>query len=226
LQKIGYQHVHLDPATRTIRFDKKGIELDLGGIAKGCAVDRAVEILRSFGVTQALVSSGTSTMYVLGAPPGDRAWRITVRDPYDAGKVGDVIYLKNFALSVSGSYEKFFELKGRVYSHILNPRTGRPVENMLSTAVLSSSATQADALSTAMFVLGVEGSHKYLLAHSNLVAVFYQPADSVKAFKRTIARSLSFNLPPDSLAEIEGDPEDGGSKAETEPVSVGRGSPL
>ena len=221
LEKIGYQHVHLNPAARTIRFDTAGIEIDLGGIAKGYAVDRAVDILRSYGVTQALVSSGTSTIYALGAPPDDRAWRITIRDPYDAEKAGDVVFLKNFALSVSGNYEKFFELDGKIYSHILNPLTGRPVENMLSTAVLAPRATQADALSTAMFVLGVEGRCRYLSRHPNLAAVFYQPSGSAKAFKRTITRSLSFHLPADSLAEIEGDGENTGAKAESAPVLVG-----
>ena len=205
LATVGYQHVHLDPAARTIRFDTAGIEIDLGGIAKGYAVDRAVEILRAYGVTQALVSSGTSTLYALGAPPGDRAWRITIRDPYDAGKAGDVVFLKNFALSVSGNYEKFFELGGKTYSHILNPRTGRPAENMLSTAVLAPAATQADALSTALFVLGVKGSRRYLAGHDNLTAIFYEPAGSGEAFKRTITRSPSFKLPADSLAEIQAD---------------------
>jgi thiamine biosynthesis lipoprotein len=211
LEKVGCQHVHLDPATRTIRFDTSGIEIDLGGIAKGYAVDRAVDILRTYGVTQALVSSGTSTIYALGAPPHDHAWRITIRDPFDAEKAGDVVFLKNFALSVSGNYEKFFELDGKIYSHILDPRTGRPAENLLSTAVLAPLATQADALSTALFVLGVEGGRRYLSAHPNLAAVFYQPADSPGVFKRTLARSPSFKLPPDSLAEIQGDGEKAGA---------------
>jgi len=225
LGKIGYQHVHLNPAARTVRFDIAGMEIDLGGIAKGYAVERAVEILRSYGVTRALVSSGTSTIYALGAPPDDRAWRITIRDPYDAKKAGDVVFLKNFALSVSGNYEKFFELDGNIYSHILNPRTGRPVENMLSTAVLAPRATQADALSTAMFVLGVKGSRRYLSAHPNLAVVFYQPADAARAFKRTIARSPSFNLPADSLAEIAGVEGSAGATPEDEQPRAGPAPP-
>ena len=85
-KRIGYQHVHLDAARRTIRFDVSGMELDLGGIAKGYAVDRAAEILRSDGVTAALISSGTSSIYALGSPPGERGWKITVRDPYPRGQ--------------------------------------------------------------------------------------------------------------------------------------------
>jgi thiamine biosynthesis lipoprotein len=178
------------------------MELDLGGIAKGHAVDQAVEILRANGVTSALVSSGTSSLYALGAPPEERAWKITLRDPYDAEKVGNVVYLKNYSLSASGSYEKFFQLAGRTYCHILDPRTGRPAESMLATAVLAPRTTQSDALSTAFFVLDVGGSLKYLATHGNLSVLFYQPAGAPPDLKRVWLRSVSFTLPPESLADF------------------------
>jgi thiamine biosynthesis lipoprotein len=202
LKRIGYRRVKLDQDRRTISFAAEGMELDLGGIAKGYAVDQAVEILRSNGVTSALVSSGTSSLYALGAPPEERAWKITLRDPYDAEKVGNVVYLKNYSLSASGSYEKFFQLAGRTYCHILDPRTGRPVESMLATAVLAPRAVQSDALSTAFFVLGVEGSRKYLATHSNLAALFYQLSGVQRDFKRVWLHSVSFTPPPESLAEF------------------------
>ena len=132
-KKIGYQHVHLDAARRTIRFDATGMELDLGGIAKGYAVDQAAEILRTAGVTAALISSGTSSIYALGSPPGERGWKITVRDPFHEDKPADVFRLQNFALSTSGNYEKFFKINGKIYCHIMDPHTGWPVQNMLST---------------------------------------------------------------------------------------------
>jgi thiamine biosynthesis lipoprotein len=202
LKRVGSRRVKLDQARRTISFAAEGMELDLGGIAKGYAVDQGVEILRANGVTSALVSSGTSSLYALGAPPEERAWKITLRDPYDAEKVGNVVYLKNYSLSASGSYEKFFQLAGRTYCHILDPRTGRPVESMLATAVLAPHAVQSDALSTAFFVLGVEGSRKYLATHPNLAALSYQPAGVQRDFKRVWLRSVSFILPPESLAEF------------------------
>ena len=87
-KKIGYQHVHLDAARRTIRFDATGMEFDLGGIAKGYAVDQAAEIMRTDGVTAALISSGTSSIYALGSPPGEHGWKITVRDPFHEDKAG------------------------------------------------------------------------------------------------------------------------------------------
>lgn len=203
LKRIGYGHLKLDPSAHTLRFNENGVELDLGGIAKGYAVDQAVEILRSNAVTAALISSGTSSLYALGAPPGERGWKIMVRDPYDAKKVADVVHLRNFSLSTSGSYEKFFTIGGKTYCHIMNPRTGWPVENMLSTTVMAPSTTQSDALSTSFFVLGVEGSRKYLVSHPNLEGFFYQPMEGLRGFKRTILRSNAFQLPPDSVADID-----------------------
>ena len=202
LKRVGYRRVKLDPATRTLRFDAEGVELDLGGIAKGYAVDQVVEILRANGVTSALVSSGTSSLYALGAPPEERGWKVTLRDPYEPEKVGDVVYLKNYSLSASGSYEKFFKLDGKTYCHILDPRDGRPVENMLATAVLAPRAVESDALSTAFFVLGPVRSRRYLSTHPNLAVLFYQPTASKGQFKRVFLRSASFSPPPETQAEF------------------------
>lgn len=202
LKRVGYHHVKLDPNHRTVHFDTSGVEVDLGGIAKGYAVDRAVEILRSNGITAALVSSGTSSIYALGAPPEQRGWTVTVRAPYDPHQAGDVFHLQNYSLSTSGSYEKFFKIRGRTYCHIMDPRTGRPVEGMLSTAVLAPSTTASDALSTSFFVLGPEGSRKYLAAHANLAVVFYRPAGEPPSFTRLTLRSDSFRVSSDQLAEI------------------------
>jgi len=202
LKRVGYRHLKLDRDQRTVAFDAEGIELDLGGIAKGYAVDVAAEILRSNGVERALVSSGTSSVYALGAPPDEPGWRITVRDPFEAAKAADVVYLKNYSLAVSGNYEKFFTLGGKTYAHIMDPRTGRPVEQMLATAVLAPRATESDALSTACFVLGAQASHRYLARHPNLLAILYQPAAAPHRFKRVVLRSPDFNPPADSLVEL------------------------
>jgi thiamine biosynthesis lipoprotein len=202
LMSIGYRHLKLDEARRTIRFDQNGLELDLGGIAKGYAVDRAVEILRSNSITAALVSSGTSSIYALGSPPGERGWRVTVRDPLDARKPADVFRLQNYSLSTSGSYEKFFKIGGKTYCHIVDPRTGWPVQNMLATVALAPSATRSDALSTSFFVLGVESSRKYLASHPDLMIVFYQPASKEQIYKRVVLRSDVYQLAADEMAEV------------------------
>ena len=201
LAHVGYQHVKLDPAARTIYFDVPGIELDLGGIAKGYAVDRAVDILRENGIGSALVSSGMSSIYALGAPPNEEGWKIVLRDPFDSTVPADTVYLKNYSMSTSGNYNKFFKLGGKTYSHIMNQHTGMPVENMLSTAVFVANATDSDALSK-LYVLGTEGSRQYLAAHPDIQALFYLPAGSEKKFERALLRSTSYHLPPDSLVKI------------------------
>jgi thiamine biosynthesis lipoprotein len=153
--RIGYQHVILDPARRTVRFDRPGMELDLGGIAKGYAVDRAVGVLRAHDVRAALVSAGGSTVYGLGAPPGRAAWDVAVQDPVAASGTALTVRLRDRALSVSGTYEKSFEVGGVAYSHVMDPRTGRPVPDVLSVAVLTRTGTAGDALDNALFVQGV-----------------------------------------------------------------------
>ena len=203
LKLTGYQHVKLDPVARTVRFDANGVELDLGGIGKGCAIHQALEILRSNAVTSALVSSGMSSIYALGAPPQERAWTITLRDPFDAEKGADVILLKNCSLSTSGNYVNFFKLNDRTYSHIMDPASGRPVEEMLSTAVMALQATESEALSTAFYVMGPERGWQYLAGHPNLTVLYYQPAGSNGAFRRVVAQSNSYGLPPDVVAEVQ-----------------------
>jgi thiamine biosynthesis lipoprotein len=173
--RTGYRHVLLDPVSRTVRFDRPGVELDLGGIAKGYAVDRVVSLLRPRGVTAALVSAGGSTLFGLGAPPGAAGWQVDVDDPVDPHKTALSVVLKDRALSVSGSSEKAFIVSGRRYTHVMDPRSGRPVEDILSVAVLADSGVAGDVLDNAFFVLGVEGSKKYLRRLANTEAVFFLP---------------------------------------------------
>ncbi len=202
LKSTGYQHVKLDVPARTVWFDVKDVELDLGAIAKGYAIDRAAEILRSFGVTSALLSSGMSSIYALGSPPGERAWEIHLRDPFDAEKAADTILLKNCSVSTSGNYVRFFRLNGKIYSHIINPVTGWPAEGMLSTAVLSPETTESEALSTAFYVMGPERGSQILAARPMPAVVYYLPAASPNTFERVVARSSSYELPPGIVAEI------------------------
>jgi len=211
LKRIGYQHVKLDASARTIQFDEPGIEIDLGGIAKGYAVDQVVKILRSDGIQQALVSSGTSSVYALGSPPGEQGWKVSVRDPLDPKKAACVLRLQNLSLSVSGDYEKFFKLGGKIYAHIMDPHTGRPVENMLSTVVVSPLATDSDGLSTSFFVEGVKPSRDYLTHHPNLTAIFYLPSHSGHTFQQIVLKSSVTNLPANSFVRIEA-PSDGADK--------------
>jgi FAD:protein FMN transferase len=178
----GYRHIILDEKERTVSFDKDGVELDLGGIAKGYAVDRAVALLKSRGIERALVSAGGSTIYGLGSPPDSSGWEIEIQDPIDHRKNAATISLNNRALSVSGSYEKFFEVDGVRYSHIMDPRTGLPVQGLLSVAVVAETGMAGDALDNVFYVLGVEKSRKLIQQYLVTEVIFFLP-DSDRNWK-------------------------------------------
>ena len=175
-RRVGYTHVVLDADQKTIRFDRPGVELDLGGIAKGYAVDRVVGLLREHRVVAALVSAGGSTVFGLGAPPGQTGWEVGVQDPVDPAAAAFNVHLKDRALSISGSYEKSFEKDGVTYSHIMDPRAARPVQGVSSVAVLAPSGTAGDALDDAFFVQGVERSRSYLKRLPGTEAFFFLPS--------------------------------------------------
>jgi thiamine biosynthesis lipoprotein len=175
LDVVGYRHVVLDPQAGTVRFDRPGVELDLGGIGKGYAVDRVVALLRRRGIASALVNLGGSSVYGLGAPPGRKAWEIGIQDPTYPAKTAVTVPLRDRALSVSGGYERFFEKDGVTYSHIVDPRTGRPVPGVLSVAVLTDSATNGDALDNVLFVLGPERGRSHVSHRPATEALIFLP---------------------------------------------------
>ena len=151
----GYRQMQVDPANRTVRYLRSGLMLDPGGIGKGDAVDRAVDALRGFGIGRALISAGTSSIFALGEPPNETGgWRLDLRNPDSPGGAAATVRLKDEALSTSGSYEKFFESKGRRYGHILDPRTGRPATGVLAVSVVAPRTIDTEAWSTALFVNG------------------------------------------------------------------------
>jgi thiamine biosynthesis lipoprotein len=174
-RRVGGAHVILNPLDRTISFDDAGVELDLGGIAKGYAVDRVVRLLKQRQIAAALISAGGSTIYALGAPPGRDGWNVTIQDPIDPRKTALTVGLKDRALSVAGSAEKSFESRGVTYSHIMDPRTGNPAQGVLSVAVLARSGTAGDALDNAFFVLGPDATRPYLKQLSDTEAWFFLP---------------------------------------------------
>ncbi len=172
---VGAAHVMLNRAQRTVRFDETGVELDLGGIAKGYAVDRVVRLLRKRHVASALVSAGGSTIYALGAPPGRQAWDVEIQDPIDARRIARTVALKDLALSMAGSSEKSFIAGGVRYSHIMDPRTGNPVQGVLSVAVLTATGTVGDALDDALFVLGPARGRELLKKFGGTEVFFFLP---------------------------------------------------
>ncbi|MEP7271931.1 MAG: FAD:protein FMN transferase [Acidobacteriota bacterium] len=186
---VGYQHVILNAEEQTIYFDQPGVELDLGGIAKGYAVDRAVGVLRLGNISRALVSAGGSTIYGLGSPPREAGWTVKIQDPVAPDKTALTVRLKDQALSVSGSYEKFFELGGHRYSHIMDPRTGRPVEGTLGVAVITDNGTAGDALDNVFYVQGAVWSRKSLAAFPVSAVIFFLSETGRKWRMETLQRT-------------------------------------
>ena len=154
LPRIDYRHVELDQAAGTIRFLKSGVRINLGGIAKGYVVERGVDILRSHGIENGIVTAGGDSR-LLGDRRG-RPWMIGIRDPRKDGEVAISVPLENEAISTSGDYERYFEEDGVRYHHIISPSTGSPASGVHSATVFGPDAVITDALSTSVFVLGVD----------------------------------------------------------------------
>lgn len=166
---VGWHHVQLDESNRTVEFDHPEVFLDPGAIGKGYALDRATELLREAGVECALIHGGTSTVCAIGHPPGDDAWSVALptaklalpasapRDVPDSAN--RVLRLRDESLSVSAVWGKSFENAGRVFGHVIDPRSGEPVLGSRMAAVITPGATESDAVSTALLVLGMEGIH-------------------------------------------------------------------
>lgn len=152
---INFRNLVLDEEAHTIAYSKLGVRIDLGGIAKGHAVDRCIDLLRKLGIRQALVTAGGDSR-MIGERWAGRPWNIGVRDPRDEKKLVAVIPLENVAVSTSGDYQRYFEENGVRYHHIINPESGDSARGMRSATIIGPDATTTDALSTSVFVLGVE----------------------------------------------------------------------
>jgi thiamine biosynthesis lipoprotein len=162
-RRVGYRHVVLDAANKTVRFRQDGLELDPGGIGKGYAVDRMAKILREAGVKSAFVTAGGSSMYAIGVPPKDaRGWYVRIRDPQQTEETAAELYLEDESLSTSGSYEKFFEADGKIYTHIMDPRTGMPAEGVAAVSVLAPLTLDSEAWTKAFFVNGRAWSEAHM----------------------------------------------------------------
>jgi thiamine biosynthesis lipoprotein len=154
LPLINYKSIVLNTEHQTIFYKHKGVKIDLGGIAKGLAVDNSINILKKYGVKEASVTAGGDT-YVLGDNDG-KMWRIGIKHPRAESKLVSILPLADTAVSTSGDYERFFIEDGKRYHHIINPSTGKSITAIQSVTILAANSTFADALSTSVFVLGVE----------------------------------------------------------------------
>ncbi len=204
LSRVGFQFVELDGQRNTIRFIKPGMQLNLGSIGKGYALDRCAAKLVHGGMRHFLLHGGQSSILARGSEMGPAAecrenngsgsepheifhnkqessqrpvqslsdfWSIGIPHPWQAGKRIAEIKLRNRAIGTSSSQFQSFRHKGKLYGHIIDPRTGRPAEGLLSATVVAGSSALADALSTAFFVMGLEKSLAYTQAHPEIGAV-------------------------------------------------------
>jgi len=185
--RVGWSRVRVDRA-RGVRFSRPGVELDPGAWGKGYALDRAAAVLRRLGVEAALLDAGGSSIVALGAPPGARGWTVRVPDPEARSRTLSVVQLCDASLSTSGERERSFRAGERTFSHIMDPRTGRPVQGMLQTTVIAPEAAVSDVLSTAVFVLGVRDGRR-------LLASVEQASGLLVTDGRASARVVSWRWP-------------------------------
>ena len=149
---VGYKKVALFPKRGEISLNPACVRLDYGAIGKGYAVDRAVGILKKYGIRRGIINFG-GNIYALGPPPGKDGWVVGIQDPFDSSKSMIEIVVREQGVATSGDYERFFEIGGKRYSHIIDPRTGVPSTGVKSSTVVSGDAATADALATAFSVL-------------------------------------------------------------------------
>ena len=159
-RNIDFRYVTLDQGKGTVRFGQQGVRINLGGIAKGYVVERGVDILRRHGVEYGVVTAGGDSR-LLGDRRG-RPWMIGIRDPRKDGEVPISVPLEDEAISTSGDYERYFDEDGTRYHHIIKPSSGRPVEGVHSATVIGPDAVMTDALSTSVFVMGVDEGLKLI----------------------------------------------------------------
>ena len=191
LAASGMRHVEPDAAGRRMRFTRPGVEINPGAIGKGWAVDRASDALAAAGVPSMLVHGGQSSVRARGihgpALPGRRGWPVGLRHPLFPGRRLATIALEDRALGTSGSATQFFVDRGRRLGHILDPRTGRPAEGVLSATVIAPTAAVADALSTAAYVLGVAGLETIAPPGGDVAAILVLPGQSPASVRVVMA---------------------------------------
>ena len=179
-ERVGGQWLELDPVIRSVRFQRAGMELNLGSIGKGYALDRAAEVMAASGIQDFLWHGGQSSVLARGKPADARldrpGWIVGVGHPLRPDRRLVEICLVNRALATSGSSVQFFRHGGKRYGHILDPRTGWPAEGVFSSTVIADTAAEADALSTAFYVLGVESALEYCRQHPGIAALILYPS--------------------------------------------------
>jgi FAD:protein FMN transferase len=177
--RVGMQLIEFNEAARSIRFGMEGVELNLGGIGKGYALDRCAARLEEAGVGDFLVHGGKSSILARGVRQGLEGWTISLRHPLrPEWRLGDIL-LRDRALGTSGAANLYLHFQGRRLGHVLDPRTGWPAEGLLSATVLAPTATEADALATACYVMGREEVEELCERKPDISAILVAPGPRV-----------------------------------------------
>lgn len=189
LARTGTRFLALDPDRGTVKFLRRGLEINLGGIGKGYALDRAADLLRTeWGIASALLNGGSSSVRTVGTPPGQpRGWPVALRHPWDPGRGLGTLFLSDAALGTSAATYQHFEYNGRRLGHLLDPRLGWPAAGVEQVSVVAPTAAEADALSTAFFVLGPAATARVCRSRPDIGVVMLAAAAD---------RPVLFNLTP------------------------------
>ncbi|MDR1773574.1 MAG: FAD:protein FMN transferase [Clostridioides sp.] len=174
LPLVSYKNIQIDEKEKTVKLLKKGMKIDLGAIAKGYAADKIHEYLISQNVASALINLG-GNIYVQGNTAKDDAYNVGIQDPQGDNKtvIGSIDGIVNMTVVTSGIYQRFIEKDGKIYHHILNPRTGYPIDNNLnSVTIITKKSIDADALSTTIYGMGLEKGLEYINKNQYIDAVF------------------------------------------------------
>lgn len=201
LQLAGIRNVRVDLDAGTIELLRPGVELNFGAIGKGYALDRAATILREQKqCPSAFIQGGRSSAYAVGAAPGEsRGWLVELRDPEKESDLIGSWWLRNEGLATSGAGHRFFEEHGGRWGHILDPRTGYPARGVRLVTVVAPTAAEADALSTAFFILGSAGAANYAARRPGVGAILLAESDSERTV--SVVGGLDADFSPDVRVE-------------------------
>lgn len=186
--------IEYDDEMMEVTFDRKGMQIDFGGIAKGYTSARIMEIYQEYGITSGMVNLG-GNVQVLGSKIDGSDWRVAIQSPDDANDYIGVLEVRDKAVITSGGYERYFEQDGKTYHHIIDPSTGYPAENeLISVSIISEDGTLADGLSTALFVMGKDRALEYWSTHSNAFDAILLTEDDVIYVTEGIADDFTSEL--------------------------------
>jgi thiamine biosynthesis lipoprotein len=185
---VGFRNLILDMRARTVRFGREGMRIDLGGFAKGHAVDNAATILRHRRVGHAIVSAGGDSR-VIGDRRG-RPWTVGIRDPRRPGEMSALLPLEDVSISTSGDYERYFDADGERFHHLIDPATGRSPSGVHSVTILAEDGLTTEALSKSVFVLGIEKGLRLVESQRGVDAVIVDAAGALHYSSGLLAPSV------------------------------------